>query len=346
MDIDAFLSPRTDDQPSGENLEYDEVFINLEIAAQPGEERQVGDELFPGEDPDFSAVAEAALAVLEKSHDLRAAVYLGNAELRINGLAGFAPVATYIERCLTEHWATCHPELDEDDGDPTMRANAIRGLTDNDGVLTSLRMAPLTNSPSFGGFSLRDIMIAEGEIQPPADMETIPDTATIGAAFQETDDADLAVFLEQAESIDASLRAIEATFEENAPGQSPDLDPIRRLVSRIKKRIASEVGGVDAGGAADVESSSAPGSGAMAVPTGPAPSGGGAVSNPADVINTLDRIIAYYQRSEPSSPVPILLNRAKRLVNADFLTIVKDMAPSGLENVNIVGGLEEEEESY
>jgi type VI secretion system protein ImpA len=60
------------------------------------------------------------------------------------------------------------------------------------------------------------------------------------------------------------------------------------------------------------------------------------------VINALDRIVDYYARHEPSSPIPILLTRAKRLVNADFLTIVRDMAPSGVENVNLIGGLSDD----
>ena len=62
-----------------------------------------------------------------------------------------------------------------------------------------------------------------------------------------------------------------------------------------------------------------------------------------DVRNALDRIIGYYERMEPSSPLPILLLRAKKLVDADFVTIVKDMAPGGIDNVNLIGGLEDEE---
>ena len=60
--------------------------------------------------------------------------------------------------------------------------------------------------------------------------------------------------------------------------------------------------------------------------------------------NALDRIIAYYARSEPSSPVPMLLERAKRMVGADFLTIIKEMAPDGVQNVHLIGGIVETED--
>ena len=57
--------------------------------------------------------------------------------------------------------------------------------------------------------------------------------------------------------------------------------------------------------------------------------------------NALDKIISYYQRHEPSSPVPVLLTRAKRLVSADFLTIMKDMAPQGVDQVRQIGGIDD-----
>jgi type VI secretion system protein ImpA len=51
----------------------------------------------------------------------------------------------------------------------------------------------------------------------------------------------------------------------------------------------------------------------------------------------------YYARHEPSSPLPILLKRAKRLVGADFMEIINDLAPSGVDNVKLIGGVTEEE---
>ena len=81
MDIDALLQPRGGDAPSGEDPEYDPAFIELEIKAQHGEERQVGDTIVPGEDPDFKEVAQKAVSVLEQAHDLRAAIFLAEAQL-------------------------------------------------------------------------------------------------------------------------------------------------------------------------------------------------------------------------------------------------------------------------
>ena len=78
MNLDALLGVREGDDPSGENLEYDSDFIQMEIASAPGQERQAGDEILAAADPDFADVVAKALAIMERSHDLRAgAVYAG-----------------------------------------------------------------------------------------------------------------------------------------------------------------------------------------------------------------------------------------------------------------------------
>ena len=71
--------------------------------------------------------------------------------------------------------------------------------------------------------------------------------------------------------------------------------------------------------------------------------GPGTVNSQQDVKAALDRIIGYYARSEPSSPIPMLLDRAKRMVGADFLTIIKEMATDGMQQVHLIGGITETE---
>jgi type VI secretion system protein ImpA len=68
--------------------------------------------------------------------------------------------------------------------------------------------------------------------------------------------------------------------------------------------------------------------------------GSGEVSSREDVIRLLDKACEYFKRNEPSSPVPLLLQRAKRLVSKDFLGIVQDLAPGGVAEVRSIGGLD------
>lgn len=342
MDVAALLSPRDDEEPSGEDLEYDQDFTEMELAALPGEEKQVGDEFIPGDDPDYREVTAKAMSVLERSHDLRAGVFLANSELALRGLEGFADATRYIRGCLETHWDTCHPQLDEDDdNDPTMRINSILTLADGASVLRNLREAPMTDSRTFGRFSWRDCLIANGEITAPEGMENVPDEGSINAAFQDSDEELMKARGEAAKAAYENVVAINAVFDEQTPGQGPELDPLVKILRQISGRFAAATGGEDV----EVEEESEDGEDAgapVAAAGGAGKSVPGAINSSTDVQNALDRIIAYYARSEPSSPVPILLVRAKRLVSADFLTIMKDMAPAGVDSVHTIGGIRDE----
>lgn len=352
MDLAPFRISHGDDEPSGENLEYDPAFISLELAAQSSAEQQFGDSFTPASGPDHKEVLEHARDVLQRSHDIRAVVFLAGSVLATEGLRGFADCTGFLRWMVEEHWATCHPQLDaDDDDDPTMRVNAVVALADPDNVLRAIRQAQLTESRAFGRFSLRDILIAEGEITPPSDMESPPDASTVAAAFQDTSADWLAGLMAAVDAAHADVRAVSAVFDDKVPGRGPDLDPLIRILRQIRDKFTSF------GVQGDTESGAAEGAGELSdmpagagAPVGVSATGArpsaapGAINSPQDVRNALDRIIAYYQRAEPSSPLPLLLLRAKRLVGADFMAIIKDMAPGGRDSVYMIGGIQEENE--
>lgn len=344
IDVDALLQSFGDDQPSGEDLVYDADFSTLEVTAAPGEEQQVGDSVIAAEEPEYAEVVTLAEGLLTRTKDLRVAMILANASLRTEGLPGFEAVLRYVRGCLEQYWESCHPQLDEDDdNDPTERSNAVLGLTDTNSVMRSLRMAPLSESRAFGRMSLRDIMVAEGEMTAPSDMDSVPDGASVNAAFQDTDDEWLEATKTAAANIVDHLKTISNVFDEQAPGLGPDLTPIQKVAHDITKKLAVYAGGevVENGEVSPEAASNLPA--ARATGGGGGGGGGGAINNSHDVVNMLDRIIDYYQRNEPSSPVPVLLTRAKRLVSADFVTIMRDMAPRGVENVALIGGFDEDD---
>lgn len=331
------LSSFGDENPSGEDLEYEQIFIDMTLAAQPGEEKQVGKDIVPGEEPDPKAIAEKAEQVLARSHDLRAAILMGYAGLRMNGYPGFAEATSYIRGCLEQYWDSCHPKLDaDDDDDPTMRVNAILGLVDPALTLRALRRAPLTESAAFGRISVRDLMIASGEIDKPEGEDPPPADNQIAAAFRDTGSEKLDAILAAARQAQADLIAINAVFDEKTPGRGPSLDPVLTLLKRAVTRLA-EAAGEDAPAATGAEGGDAPAAGGPAqARSGGAP---GEIASARDVERALEAIIRYYERAEPSSPVPIILGRAKRLIGADFMTIVNDIAPGGADNVRLVGGI-------
>ena len=68
----------------------------------------------------------------------------------------------------------------------------------------------------------------------------------------------------------------------------------------------------------------------------------GRLASNQDVLKALDMILAYYQQSEPSSPVPLLIKRAKRLVGKSFVDIIRDLSPDAMAQVKMVSGDEDQ----
>ena len=64
------------------------------------------------------------------------------------------------------------------------------------------------------------------------------------------------------------------------------------------------------------------------------------LSTREEVVACLDRIIEFYDRTEPASPVPFLARRMRRMVPMDFLELMEDLAPSGLKEFRSLAGLD------
>lgn len=343
LDIDKLLQAASPEAPCGESLESDPVFRAMEAAAKPKPPPEFGpDKVKPPEPPDWPRVQASALDVLARSKDLWPAVYLSKALLHTQGFSGLCDGLQLIRGLLENYWETLHPQLDpEDNYDPTLRINILTSICDPDFMLRDLRGVPLVSSPLLGRFSLRDIDVATGAVTlPPGSTRTPTPLSTIDAAFMECDVEALQAMAGAVRESIASAAAIEALVTDRVGvTNAPDLSGLERtlkeiqnvLTDRLSRRGVSEpIPGEEAPETAAV-------SGAAAPPAARAPLTG-EIGSREDVIRALDRICEYYQRCEPSSPVPLLLQRARRLVTKDFIEILRDLAPTGVAQVELITG--------
>ncbi len=337
------------DQPAGENLEFDPAFAELERLAQGKPEQQYGATIVPAEEPDWKEVIVAASALMERSYDLRIMVRLAVARLQRDGMAGYADTVSSLRRILESRWAAVHPQLDpEDDNDPTLRANALLGLAEPVRVLRLLRNMPLARSMRAGAVSWRDISVATGALEVEEGTARTSEAA-IAAAFRDTDAAALATLRAAVASALADIVAIPAAFDENAGyGTGPDFTDLQKLLREIARMMDTYAQAASDPGA-EPEAAS-PGGPPLAAGAAPAATGrGSAVSiatlgpptNRADAMRLLDLVIEFYQLHEPSSPLPLLIARARRLADMSFLDILRDVAPEGLSQAERVVGAPE-----
>lgn len=348
LNIEAFLTDVSADAPCGEDLQYDNAFIALEQKAKGTPEQQIGDRIEPAQPPNWKEVRQDALELLERTRDLQVILYLIQALIHTDGPTGLRDGLSLLEGVVSKFWPHLYPLLDpDDDNDPTQRVNILMGLCDFETIMRPVALAPLVESRALGRFSLRDVQIATGKLPPPGDGSAVPDLATIKAAFMDAEpDALESTRQAVASSLD-SLRAIEAfVTDQVGVGAAPNFAPLRDLLKEVQQVFAEYAEAIGDGVAqpvADSESESA--SVAVAKPGAGRP---GEIASRQDVIKTLDLICDYYARCEPSSPIPLLLKRAKRLVFMDFIEIIKDLAPDGLSQVEFIRGQESssEDSSY
>jgi type VI secretion system protein ImpA len=341
FDVDALLQPITADRPCGDNLEYDPAFQELERTAAGKPETQFSE----AEPPDWRQVRNKALEVLKRSRDLRILTYLAQSSLHLGHWDEFRDSLHLMQALLTQHWGAVHPQLDPDDGDPTFRVNAVVELCHPDSILDTLRNAPLVSSRLVGQFSLRDVEITQGKLQVNLPEDQQPKLAEITAAFMDVEiDVLQTTASALSEATDYSIGIERVMTEQLGASQAPDLSALvhelRNAHSVVAEQLAARGVNVvieDESEATTAEGTVSSGGTAAAAPIS------GEINSREDVKRMLDKICAYYNRAEPSSPVPILLHRAKRLVAMDFMDILKDVAPDALGPVEKLRGKTEDE---
>lgn len=334
--IEALLAPIGSDDPCGANLEYgDAAFTALERATQSKPEQQIGSTIIPAEEPDWKLVGRQAVDLLARTKDLRVAVHLTKALLNTDGLGGLANGVTLLDRLVRDYWEGFHPRLDPDDGhDPTMRLNILATLSAGD-VLAGVRITPLIVSRSVGRFSFRDVEAA-ADGSPAANGTGHATMATIEAAAM---DCELATLQEQSAAAltgAAALKNLESALVERVDSaMAPSFGALTALLQKIAGFLQAIVARRVPAGSAAPETPGALGASVVA-------SSDGEIRSRDDVLRTLGRISAYYQKHEPSSPIPLFIERCKRLVAMSFVEIMRELAPDGIKQIETLAGQKQE----
>ena len=332
--IESLLQPISDDSPCGENLEYRDV-RELETLAAGKPERQQGDKIIAAEEPDWGEVKQRAADLLSRTKDLRVSALLAQALVRTDGLPGLSYGLGVLSQLLGSHWACVHPQPDPDaPSDYTIRLSALSFLDNLQSLINPIRRAELVASPAHGRFSFRDIQIAGGKLKAAQD-EKPPQPAAIEAAFRACEIGQLRSTLQAVEQSLQHADSIDSAWVTNAGSRDLAVTQLTGVLKEIRKELEPKLASHPDAVAEDIPA--APGETGGA---GGSPPFAGVIRSREDVIRVLDSACEYLTRHEPSSPVPLLLQRAKRLMVKDFLQIIQDLAPDALSAVSKIGGVD------
>ena len=280
-------------------------------------------------------------------------MYLVLAALKMDGLAGLRDGLAVLQGLLERFWEHIYPKLDpEDDNDPLERINILQSLSPDtvsaqDPMKFKQRLAevPLCNSPQMGRFNLRDIQVAKGEISVPGDEGTAGRMSVIDAAFQDTATDELLTASQTTEEAIEHVATITTVFSKNAAqGQTPDLSDFQSILGNIHKCIQGYLAKRGYGEAGEE------GAPADAAASGEAEKGGislaGEIRSPKEALLAIEKVCQYFDRHEPSSPVPMLLRRAQRLVSKNFAEVIADICPDAMSRIEMIGGTSSSESDF
>jgi type VI secretion system protein ImpA len=202
--------------------------------------------------------------------------------------------------------------------------------------LRRVRRAPLCFSQQLGSFSLSQIQAASAKPVAASEEDQtqtakVPDPATIDAAFRDADP----IFLGQIDqSISEAISDVNGIneFLDRTVGvtKSASFDPLKSMLVEARKHVGHYIH-IPAGEPASQEQ----GFGVAGGGVRPMEGHLGVIQARGDVLRSLDAICAYYENTEPSSPVLPLLRRAQQLVGKNFTEILQELAPDTIAQIKL-----------
>lgn len=320
LDTDQFLQPIAGSNPSGLDLEYDSRFQEVRSLIEGGSE----------EEPiEWKKVRKQCLDLLNDGRHLELIVLLCASSVATDGYEGLRDSLRILEVSLSEFWDSLYPELDMEDPEDErydIRLNLIaqlgeqpRKMGDQLGFVEKVLRAPLSPTGSPAPCYWTVWLSNAGDEVDKAELGTIQDFCSRmpseerGALVQFLDDS-----VQSIKAINQFL--LERTGSSfNGPFDEYLLPTLEKLKSFLSAQ-ASEDGLI----AESVEAAAEDPGGASA-PVAQVAAPVGSINSTADVKKALEKITAYYRKAEPSSPVPYLLQRAYKLIDADFIEIIKNL---------------------
>jgi len=345
LDIDSFLTEISPDAVCGEDLEYDADFMALEQEVQGKAEQTMGDSVIEAEPPNWREVKKMSEQLLTRTRDLRVCMNFVRALTETEGILGLADGMALLRQTIEKFWEMVHPQLDPDDeNDPTERINSLMTLCDFDVFLFPLQKSLLIESKMLGRFSLRDILIANGTILVgEGDEETeFPQIAVIDATFQECDPEVVLAIAQAITDSQDNLSQMEAFITEkvgvNDAASFAELSTLLQEFSAVVEGQVERLG-LNAGEESVDQEGDAEGDGQADTKQALKVAGIPSINNIQDVSKALNLISNYYKKHEPSSPIPMMLERVSRLVGKNFMDILQDIAPNGVEQAEFLSGV-------
>jgi len=336
LQFDELLAPIAGENPSGESLKYQPLWDEI-TAARRGRT----DAVTEGADsePDWRRVQELACDAIEaRSKDLQIAGWLTEALIHTSGFAGLRDGLRLIRGLVESYWETLYPELEEDD--PEVRAAPLYWLTDAQagarlpGTIREIGIAlpdgqgEVFSTASKQSFQTRTQREGEDSREyAERSRESQERSESFQSAVNSTPDAFYITLREDLAECMDEVRATEKTIDEKlGVDHAPSFSAVRTALEDCSDAIEQICRPRGIGAQAEADAAEADLlNGAPASATNGSASGNGPLRTRAEAVGRLREVVEFFKRTEPHSPVALLIDRAVRWANSPFESVLAEL---------------------
>jgi type VI secretion system protein ImpA len=321
FDFSNLTQPLTADDPCGPDLDFagDEGYLNF-LANAEGllpSTFFVDGQPFDRSPIDIDHHVDAIEKLSARTRDLRLVALLARFLLLKDDLAGFGKALEAIAALLETQWEAVHPRAE--DGAFALRA-AIIGTLDVPTVVFPLQFIPLCENRRLGPVSYRTHMYAAGDALP-RDGESVPAQATLQQVLRD-EQAAVLKRRDDFRAVSDALKRVHAAWLTHSDFMSaPRLDQVTAIVDKILAFIASALPSAIASG---------PSAEMPVVARAFEDRSDQGLTSADDVRASLRAVAAYFNRSEPSSPVLPLVLQAEQLMGKSLVEVLQILLPNHL----------------
>jgi type VI secretion system protein ImpA len=310
MDVAALLTPVSPDASAGPDLSYDSGRQAIEQAFEG-----------PADEVEWAHTISLIEAQAGQTRDVWLAVYLARAGARSGDLTTVEAAMQLLAGLFEDFWENAHPTIEEYGIEG--RKGACESLVRIGEFLAPLRRVPLVEHSRLGSYTGQDF---ERYLDEGASAEGY---GQFRAALADTPVEQIADITDRFRRIEAALQRADAVLSEQAEKVGQTGTNFRPTYEAIEGIVHALTPFVSQGVAAESASETT-------VLPGPSTAAPGRLQSREDVARTLDLVIDYYGRVEPSSPIPVALGRIKGWITMDFVSILADIAPGSVAEATAV----------
>lgn len=341
INLEEMMQPLADNQ-SGDNLEYNPLYLEMENLATGVPESVMGDAVVEGREPDWRKLCSNCQDLWKTTRDLRVAVYLTLSLSQLDGINGFCDGIKLVNFLVSDMWESFYPQLDaDDDNDPTERLNILQiispSVTSGNDAFTFLRTFRQIKLFENKKWTLRDLLIYQGEISTEESFDTALFNAETVSAPKETVDEKVRVINEILELLDKINNEIEQKTNNE---YSFSFECLKKELSTLLKFYSKL-------SATDEQETQEP---AAVIETSAGTNNDNKNSSFINIENykprnrneallLVKKSADYFREVEPTNPVPYLLDRVLRIAEMNFIDILKDIDPGAVDRIKEQLGL-------